>query len=270
MSHFKNLRSLDFSGKKLHNINYFYIKKPKNSVSNSITSFVQTDDNLLSSVSNNFQNEFIKKSLKNKISLSEDENSSINNNIKSFLSNRISSKKIKLSPSIKINKFNEFFPSLSKSNIKPSKLRKPSFSFKTISNQKIKLESFSKIKKRMKIKFNPMLKDISSIFQNDDSENKTIDSIYDKEKEKKKTLIINGLLNKNPRNLKQRYTKYTTINQNKKKILPSKYETLIPKLSIPFVIKDNNLINEYYKENENYRKKLIKYHFIKNNFIDND
>ena len=114
MSHFKNLRSLDFSGKKLHNINYFYIKKPKNSVSNSITSFVQTDDNLLSSVSNNFQNELIKKSLKNKISLSEDENSSINNNIKSFLSNRISSKKIKLSPSIKINKFNEFFPSLSK------------------------------------------------------------------------------------------------------------------------------------------------------------
>ena len=122
---------------------------------------------------------------------------------------------------------------------------------------------------RIKMNINQTLnKNISTIIKKDDSQiNHTIDNRYEKDKERKKEKILYSLLNKRKNTYK--LPKFKT-KINLKKLKQTKYGSIISKISFPYIITDNSIMNKYYLDNEKYMKNMLNKYYIKNKFINKE
>ena len=247
-------------------------KRPYNNFSPESFSF-QTDESVLSSISNNNSYAMIKNSLVN-IKYSSNYEPSIQSNKNSLLT--INSPQRKNISIPKLQKyelkqittlFNNYqkYKKIKKANKLPS-----SFSFITNINQPVKIkEAFSDINNRVKLDINKTLnKNISTTIKNEDRQiNNTIDNRYEKDKERKKDEILYSLLNKRKNTLKIPKFKSKI---NIKPLNQTKYGSIISKISFPYIITDNKIMNKYFLENENYRKNILKQYYVKKNFINKE
>ena len=108
----------------------------------------------------------------------------------------------------------------------------------------------------------------SSIIKNDSCQiNKIISNRYEKDKKKEKNVILYSLLNKRKNTYK--LPKFKT-KINLKKLKQTKYDSIISKISFPYIITDNSIMNKYYLDNEKYMKNMLNKYYIKNKFINKE
>ena len=266
INNLKYYEFLDFKLKKKKS-NSNKKNKPCNNFSPESFSF-QTDESVLSSISNNNSYAMFKNSLSNNKILSNYE-PFVQSNKNSLLTIKSSQRRNISIPKLQkyeLKQISTLFNNYQKHNKKIKKNKLPtSSSFITNINQPVKIkESFSNMNNRIKMNINQTLnKNISTIIKKDDSQiNHTIDNRYEKDKKKKKEKILYSLLNK--RKNVYRLTKF----KNKINIKPlnkTKYGSIISKISFPYIINDNSIMNKYYLENEKYAQNMLKKYYFKNN-----
>lgn len=235
----------------------------------------QTDESILSTISNNYSYAMIKESLINFNHLSNYETliQSKKNSLLTIKNPQRKNKNISI-PKLKRYELKEITTLFNnyqkhKKKIKSNKLSSSS-SFITNINQPIKIkESFSNINNRLKLNINQTLNKYgSSIIKNDSCQiNKIISNRYEKDKEKEKNVILYSLLNKRKNTYK--LPKFKT-KINLKKLKQTKCGSIISKISFPYIITDNSIMNKYYLDNEKYMKNMLNKYYIKNKFINKE